>query len=121
MTQTLDTAELIRLVRKVFRPGPDDRTMALFFDLPDERLPDTEEWAARRALVTHGLVEATIRVTATSLEWLVVSVRGGHCIFQRYARPGGRPGGPLAAGARPQRLPPLAAACRRPGARFLQC
>jgi len=56
MTQTLDTAELIRLVRKVFRPGPDDRTMALLFDLPDERLPDTEEWAARRALVVdwHG-------------------------------------------------------------------
>ena len=51
MMQTLDTAELIRLVRKVFRPRPDDRTMALLFDLPDERLADTDEWAARRVLV----------------------------------------------------------------------
>jgi hypothetical protein len=51
MKPSLDTEELIRLVRKVFRPRDDDRTMALLFDLPDERLPDTEEWAERRRLV----------------------------------------------------------------------
>jgi hypothetical protein len=56
MTQTLDTAELTRLVRKVFRPQSADRTMALLFDLPDEHLADNDEWAARRALVVdwHG-------------------------------------------------------------------
>jgi hypothetical protein len=59
--QTLDKEELIRLVRKVFRPRQADRRMALLFDLPDEHLADTEDWAARRALVVdwHGkLAEA---------------------------------------------------------------
>jgi len=56
MSQSLDTAELVRLVRKVFRPREDDRTMAMLFDLPDERLPDNDGWAARRSLVVdwHG-------------------------------------------------------------------
>jgi len=51
MHESLETSELIRLVRKVFRPRDEDRTMALLTDLPDDRLPDNAEWAERRALV----------------------------------------------------------------------
>jgi hypothetical protein len=51
MHESLETSELTRLVRKVFRPRDEDRTMALLTDLPDDRLPDNAEWTERRALV----------------------------------------------------------------------
>jgi leucyl aminopeptidase (aminopeptidase T) len=50
MNETLSTEELTRLVKNVFGPRAEDRRMAILFDLPDGRLPDTPEWADRRAL-----------------------------------------------------------------------
>jgi len=48
---SLTQAELLDLLRKVFRPRPEDRSLALLFDLPDDRVADHPEWAARRAML----------------------------------------------------------------------
>jgi leucyl aminopeptidase (aminopeptidase T) len=50
MSESLTTDELLRLVESVFRPGPEDRSLALLVDLPDAVLADHAAWAARRAM-----------------------------------------------------------------------
>ena len=50
MSAELDTADLARLVRTVFRPRPEDGGLALVVDLPDERLADNDRWRTRRAI-----------------------------------------------------------------------
>ncbi len=50
MSDILTAEELARLVERVFRPGPHDACLAVMVDLPDERLPDNDEWRARREL-----------------------------------------------------------------------
>lgn len=50
---TLDQAELVALVRRVFAPGPEDRAIAVLVDLPDAATPDHPDWAARRALAAE--------------------------------------------------------------------
>ncbi|MFN8586875.1 MAG: hypothetical protein U0704_03660 [Candidatus Eisenbacteria bacterium] len=49
----LDTPELLQLVRRVFVPRPDDRTLAILVDLPDDARPDHPHWAARRAMAAE--------------------------------------------------------------------
>ncbi|MBU0741987.1 hypothetical protein KKG45_03250 [bacterium] len=50
MDETLNAAELANLVARVFRPQERDEGLAIIVDLPDERLPDNPDWAARRAM-----------------------------------------------------------------------
>jgi leucyl aminopeptidase (aminopeptidase T) len=50
MAETLTSAELAQLIRRVFSPTPADRGLALIVDVPDARLPDNEAWAQRRRL-----------------------------------------------------------------------
>jgi hypothetical protein len=50
MNESLSTEELVALVRRVFRPGPEDRRMAVLIDLPGGRVADNDAWRARRAL-----------------------------------------------------------------------
>lgn len=52
MPTTLDTPELVRLIRTVFAPRADERALAVLADLPDKRLPDRPSWAARRRIAT---------------------------------------------------------------------
>jgi hypothetical protein len=47
----MTTDELVRLIKRVFRPQPDDKRLALLVDLPDDRLPDSPAWRARRQMV----------------------------------------------------------------------
>lgn len=42
--------DLATLVRRVFAPAPEDRTLAVLCDLPDDARPDRPEWSARRRL-----------------------------------------------------------------------
>jgi len=60
VSELLSKLELVRLVQSVFRPQPEDRNLALLVDLPDERVPDNPDWAARRDLVAEwcGLLDA---------------------------------------------------------------
>ncbi len=52
MSDVLTASELRQLIRRVFRPGPADRGLAILVDLPDRRLPDHPDWARRRDLAT---------------------------------------------------------------------
>ena len=53
MADTLDSRDLRRLIERVFRPGPDDKGLAIIVDLPDQQLPDNPDWAVRRRLAAE--------------------------------------------------------------------
>jgi hypothetical protein len=42
--------ELVALVRRVFQPRPGEKALAILVDLPDAKVPDDADWAARRAI-----------------------------------------------------------------------
>ena len=46
----LTAEELGQLVRRVFEPGTDDRSLAILVDLPDDRVEDNSAWRARRRI-----------------------------------------------------------------------
>jgi hypothetical protein len=46
----LTANELTALIRRVFQPAPEDRSLAILVDLPDDRLPDTPQWRSRRLM-----------------------------------------------------------------------
>lgn len=50
MSADLSAQELVQLIRRVFRPGPDDRALALIADLPGGRLADNPDWRDRRGM-----------------------------------------------------------------------
>lgn len=56
MAERLTADELGRLVARVFRPGPDERALAVLVDLPDAESRDTDAWAERRD-VAKGWVD----------------------------------------------------------------
>ena len=51
MSEALAATDLVRLVSRVFEPTTTDKGLAILLDLPDERLADNPDWAARRATV----------------------------------------------------------------------
>ena len=53
MSASLPRAELVRLVERVFRPGPEDHRLALLVDLPDAKAADHPAWSARREMVVE--------------------------------------------------------------------
>ncbi|MCC6650339.1 MAG: hypothetical protein IT348_04230 [Candidatus Eisenbacteria bacterium] len=55
-TPRLEPKELIALIQRVFAPTSADRRLAILVDLPDERLPDHPDWAARRAMAAEWAV-----------------------------------------------------------------
>jgi hypothetical protein len=59
VSDSLSQDELVRLVRRVFRPQPEDRELALLVDLPDEGTPDHPDWTARREMAADwcGLLQ----------------------------------------------------------------
>ena len=50
MAETLNTADLVNLVARVFQPTDRDSGLAILVDLPDKRLGDNPDWAARREM-----------------------------------------------------------------------
>jgi hypothetical protein len=49
-SEELTGEELAALIKRVFAPGPDDQALAILVDLPDDALPDTPAWRARREM-----------------------------------------------------------------------
>jgi hypothetical protein len=56
-SEDLTRDELAALVRRVFAPRPEDTGLAVLIDLPDERVPDDEEWADRRRTAAAWVAE----------------------------------------------------------------
>ena len=50
MPENLSTEELKNLIRSVFSLRPDDKKLAILVDVPDEKVPDNEDWQKRREL-----------------------------------------------------------------------
>lgn len=50
MSPPLTGTELVHLVRRVFQRHPGDRGLAVLVDLPDDAVPDNDDWKARRAM-----------------------------------------------------------------------
>lgn len=74
MNATLSTDDLVRLVRRVFVPTAADHGLAVLVDLPDARLADNPEWAARRAMAADwvrrlGDAGGATGVPRTTLAW----------------------------------------------------
>jgi len=55
--EALSAEELVTLIERVFQPGPDDRTLAVLVDLPDDVLPDNSAWALRRSIASGWVRE----------------------------------------------------------------
>jgi hypothetical protein len=50
MSERLQRDELVALIRRVFAPTDDDRSLGVMVDLPDAALPDRPGWAERRRI-----------------------------------------------------------------------
>ncbi|MGV8039937.1 MAG: hypothetical protein AB2L07_07640 [Thermoanaerobaculaceae bacterium] len=100
MHERLTGEELVALVRRVFRPQPEENALAVLVDLPDAAVPDNPDWQARREIAREWVEELTARTGDLGLET--------HLVLYRNVRtnngdlPAGawlHPGGPLPADA----------------------
>ena len=55
--ERLKADELSAMIRRVFEPKADDTTLAVLVDLPDEALPDNDDWALRRLIAADWVRE----------------------------------------------------------------
>jgi len=51
VTESLQAKELAALIRRVFQPRPEERSLAFLVDLPDSVVPDNAAWKERREMV----------------------------------------------------------------------
>jgi len=58
-SERLTGPELVALVRRVFQPQPAEMALAILVDLPDAKVPDDVDWAARRAIAVEWVAELT--------------------------------------------------------------
>ena len=57
MTDNLKADELIAMIRRVFEPTDEDTALAVLVDLPDDVLPDNDDWALRRSIAAGWVRE----------------------------------------------------------------
>lgn len=57
MTDHLKADELTAMIRRVFEPTDDDTALAVLIDLPDDALPDNDDWARRRSIAAGWVRE----------------------------------------------------------------
>ena len=50
MKDKLTTADIKNLIRSVFSLRPEDKNLAIIVDVPDDQVPDNEDWKKRREL-----------------------------------------------------------------------
>lgn len=68
MSENLTGPELVALVRRVFQPRPGERALAILVDLPDAKVPDDADWAARRAIASAWAAELARHRDALGLD-----------------------------------------------------
>jgi hypothetical protein len=77
-TDRLTADELTRLIRRVFRPTSEDRSLALIVDLPDDEVPDNERWHARRDIAAGWYTELQIASADLGIETALFLYRNVH-------------------------------------------
>lgn len=75
MTERLSGEELTALIRRVFRPAPHERGLAILVDLPDSEVPDTPAWRQRREIAASWAEELAARQAKTGLDARLVLYR----------------------------------------------
>ncbi len=78
MIEALRGEELCALVRRVFLPRPGESRLAILVDLPDAVVPDTADWATRRAIAAGWLAEFQAHADALGLTPVLVLYRNAH-------------------------------------------
>lgn len=78
MIEALRGEELCALVRRVFLPRPGETRLAILVDLPDAVVPDTADWATRRAIAAGWLDEFQAHADALGLMPVLVLYRNAH-------------------------------------------
>jgi hypothetical protein len=61
MTVSITGEELDALIERVFHPTPDDRRLAILVDLPDDVVPDNDDWKTRRELARDWALALSAR------------------------------------------------------------
>ena len=79
METNLTADELVDLVLRVFRPRAADRRLAVLIDLPDDEVPDTLAWSARRAMAGEWAALLHAHRARTQLETFV-------CLYRNVRR-----------------------------------
>jgi hypothetical protein len=74
----LTAEELTNLVKRVFGPRPEDRSLAVIVDLPDDVVADTERWRERRAIAAGWVRELAGTRSAHGLEVSLYLYRNVH-------------------------------------------
>jgi hypothetical protein len=59
MSEQLSGSELVALVQRVFQPQAGEKALAILVDLPDAKVPDDANWAARRTIAAEWVKELT--------------------------------------------------------------
>jgi len=68
MSEALTGPELVALVQRVFQPRAGERALAILVDLPDAKVPDETNWAARRAIAAAWTAELNAHRAELGLE-----------------------------------------------------
>ena len=74
----LTAEELTNLIKRVFEPRPEDHSLAVIVDLPDDEVPDTDRWRERRALAAGWVRELASARSDHGLEVALFLYRNVH-------------------------------------------
>jgi len=55
--ERLKADELVAMITRVFEPNAEDTALAVLVDLPDDALPDNDDWALRRSIAADWVRE----------------------------------------------------------------
>ena len=94
MSEPLTGLELVALVQRVFQPRPGESALAILVDLPDAKVPDDPNWAARRDIATAWLAELTAHRAELGLDahlviYPNVHTNNGELPERAWLHPGG--------------------------------
>ncbi len=66
--EAMTGTELVALVQRVFLPQPSETALAILVDLPDAKVPDDANWAARREMAADWVKELSAHCADLGLE-----------------------------------------------------
>lgn len=68
MKEMLSTTDIKNLIRSVFSLRPEDKKLAIIVDVPDEKIPDNDDWKNRRELAADWHQKLTTVKSELGLE-----------------------------------------------------
>lgn len=78
MTDRLSGDELVALVKRVFQPSENEKGLAILVDLPDARVADNKDWAARREIAADWMSELSAHQAELGMKPTLALYRNAH-------------------------------------------